>query len=239
MSALPRRGDRFVRDARADQAHGFVDDQLADIQRRDRQERADQPQSQRRQRQRRTGRPDLFQERRQVAQGVEAVAQTGLSGGAGRSRVMGGSHRRIVPARCSDRVNGGPVDPSGGLKPAGSKLAWPARCDKGPAHVGEAGAPSGVRQRLAQADVQHVPGVDHRDGEGEFGDLALVEMRLQRLERDLRARARCRWGSGLRPNPARRVRAHRTTGSPARRPTCRACAGRRRPCAAAECMSRQ
>ncbi len=114
LSVLPCCGDRFVRDARADQAHGFVDDQLADIQRGDRQERADEPQSQCRQRQRRTGRPDLFQERRQVAQRVEAVAQTGLSGGAGRSRVMGGSHRRIVPVRCNGRVNGGPVDPVAG-----------------------------------------------------------------------------------------------------------------------------
>ena len=79
LAAGPGGAEAVEGDAGAGQPHGFIDDQLADVQRRDGQERADDPQAERGQRQRRAGRPDLPEERRQVAQRVEAVAQARLA----------------------------------------------------------------------------------------------------------------------------------------------------------------
>ena len=83
LAAAPGGADRIEPHAGRDQAHRLVDDQLADVERRDRQERADHAQTQRGQRQRGAGGPDLAEEGRQVAQRVEAFAQGRFSGGDG------------------------------------------------------------------------------------------------------------------------------------------------------------
>ena len=87
----------------------LVDDQLADVERRDRQQRADQPQHALREGERRVRLPDELEERRQVAQRAEALAQRlrrrsgrrvgGSRGGrAAAHRVVLG-HPAIVPGR--------------------------------------------------------------------------------------------------------------------------------------------
>ena len=73
-AAVPHLRQGLRAHAQRDQAHGLVDDQLADVQRRHRQQRARQPQQDAGQRQRTAGLPDAEQERRQVAQRREALA---------------------------------------------------------------------------------------------------------------------------------------------------------------------
>jgi hypothetical protein len=82
-AGLPRRL-QFVGDAQTDQAHRLVDDQLADIKGGERQERADQADTDAGQGKPFAGRPDLAQERRDIAHRAEALAQVELGGGQGR-----------------------------------------------------------------------------------------------------------------------------------------------------------
>jgi len=79
------------------EVHGCIDDQLADVQHRHRQQRADQAQPQAGQGERGTGLPDHAQERRQVAHRPEALAQAGFLCGVSASG-GGGRHARIVRA---------------------------------------------------------------------------------------------------------------------------------------------
>ena len=84
-AAAPGLQQAVETDAHADQPHHLVDDQLADVQRHHRHERAYKAQAEGEERQQRAGGPDLPEERRDVAQRVEAVAQTGtyISAGCG------------------------------------------------------------------------------------------------------------------------------------------------------------
>jgi len=79
------------------QVQGAVDDQLADVEHRHRQQGTDQAQAKAGQGKRGAGLPDHAQERRQVAHRPEALAQAGFFRGVGASG--GGSrHARIVRA---------------------------------------------------------------------------------------------------------------------------------------------
>jgi hypothetical protein len=79
------------------QVQGAVDDQLADVQHRHRQQRTDQAQPQAGQGERGAGLPDHAQERRQVAHRPEALAQAGFLRG-GSASGGDGRHARIVRA---------------------------------------------------------------------------------------------------------------------------------------------
>src|SRR5690606_26150581 len=82
LPAAPGLADGIESKAQPDQPDHLVDDQLAHVQREDRQEGADHAQAEAGHAQRGTGRPDLAQERRQVAHRIEALAQAGPAVGA-------------------------------------------------------------------------------------------------------------------------------------------------------------
>ena len=110
--AIAARSSVAVR--RCDEQHHLVDDQLADVERRDGQQRANEAQHRLRERQRRAGLPDQPQERRHVAQAAKALAKRtslgmgdavgrGRLGRAGAHRIVAG-HAAIVPrVRAPDR----------------------------------------------------------------------------------------------------------------------------------------
>ena len=186
LSVAPDLGQPGLRQPEADQADGFVDDQLAHVQRGDRQQRADQAQAKAGQGQAGAGRPDLFQERRQVAHRVEAIAQAGAglftAPGFGAGGGRGTGAEAMPHCACLAR-------------PAGNDVTVRPRRMKRLAGVQVAGSgernPTPIRfQALMMAY------------KGQLGDLGLVEMRQQSgvdLVRRVRfVNARQRLGPGQR-----------------------------------------
>jgi hypothetical protein len=86
----PRPEQADLADPGRDQLHRLVDDQLADVEHQHRLQRPQQAQAEARQRQRPAGRPDLAQERRQVAQRGEALAKAGVGKRRRRGTALGG-----------------------------------------------------------------------------------------------------------------------------------------------------
>ncbi len=104
----PAAGQRVAEVVQARSATGqpdrLVDDQLADIQRGHRHQRAHQAQAEAGQGQAGAGLPDLAQERRQVAQGMEAFAQAGLA-----RRCGGRTHASILAPGRGERNRGATI----------------------------------------------------------------------------------------------------------------------------------